>query len=99
MMALVFLTNQTPATYKLLDTLVGQQAKPKRVNALTMDEIQGFMQEQYDPRRFMVQERYNFWLVKKRQPGEAVHELAARICQATATCDFASIKEILDEAM
>ena len=69
------------------------------MNALTMDEIQGFMQEQYDPRRFVVQEKYNFWLIKKRQPRETVHELAARICQAAATCDFPSIKDIKDKAM
>ena len=60
-MAQVFLTNQTATTYKLLGTLVGQPAMPKRLNELTMDEIQGFLQEQYDPRWFVVQERYNFW--------------------------------------
>ena len=44
-MAQVFLTNHTPATYKLLDTLVRQQATPKRVNELTMDDIQEFMED------------------------------------------------------
>ena len=42
-MAQVFLINQTPATYRLLDTLVGQQQTPKVVDELTMGEIQGFM--------------------------------------------------------
>ena len=98
-MAQVFLTNQTVTTYKLLETLASQQAMPKSVNDLTMKDIQRFMDEQYNARRFVIQERYNFWLINKYQPGETVHELAARIRQAATTCDFPSIKDIQDEAM
>ena len=35
----------------------------------------------------------------ERKPGEIVHELAARIRQEAATCDFASIQDPLDEAI
>ena len=72
---------------------------PKRVNKLSMDDIQEFMEEQYDPRQFVDQERCNFWLIKKCQPGETVHELAARTRQAATICDFASMKDIQEEAM
>ena len=57
----VFLTNQTTATYKLISTLAMQLATPKDVNDLTMAEIKTFMDKQYDPKRFIVQERYKFW--------------------------------------
>ena len=57
------------------------------------------MHEHYDPRRFVVQERYNIWLIKKRQTNQTVHELAATIRQAAATCNRTSIKDIHDEAM
>ena len=64
-----------------------------------MDDIQGFMEEQHNPTRLVIQERCNFWLIKKREPGETVHELAARISQAIITCDFLSILDTQDEAM
>ena len=47
--AQVFLTNQTTTTYKLLCTLAGQQAPPKDINALTMENIARFMDNQFDP--------------------------------------------------
>lgn len=34
-----------------------------------------------------------------RKPGETIPELAARICQDAATCDFAAIKDPQDEAL
>ena len=34
-----------------------------------------------------------------RKPGESILELAARIRQDAVTCDFAAIKDPLDEAM
>ena len=39
----VFLTNQTSALYKQLSNLAAQQESPKKVNALTLDEIETFM--------------------------------------------------------
>ena len=35
----------------------------------------------------------------QRKPGETVLELAARIRQAAATCDFSAIEDPLDEAL
>lgn len=95
----VFLTNQTTATYKLLSTLATQLATPKNVNDLTMEEIVNFMEEQYDPKTFIVRERFKFWSDMQRKPGETVQELAARIRQDAATCDFSAIKDPQDEAM
>ena len=35
----------------------------------------------------------------QRKPGESVLELAARIRQAAATCDFTAVKDPLNEAL
>ena len=86
--AQVFLTNQSPTIYKLLDTLPGQQTPPVRGNDLSMTQIWEFMEEQFDPKQFVVQERYKFWTSKIRQPGESPNDLAARLRQAAAKCDF-----------
>ena len=95
----VFLTNQSDATYKLISTLAAQMANPKQVNDLTVDEIKKIMDEQYDAKKFIVQERYKFWSGMQRKPGETIQELAARIRQDAAKCDFPAIKDALDEAM
>ena len=60
--AQVFLINHTTVTYKLLSNLADQQSLPKGVNNLSTDNIQKFMGEQFDPRRFVVRERYKFWV-------------------------------------
>ena len=76
----VFLTNQTSALYKQLSNLAAQQQQhPKKVNALTLQEIETFMKDQYDPKRFIVRERFKFWSAMQSKPGETIHELAARI--------------------
>ena len=97
--AQVFLTNQTSATYKLLSNLASQLASPKDVNTLSLVEIEGFMKVQYDPKRFVVRERFKFWSDMQRKPGETINELAARIKLDSATCDFPSIKDPQDEAL
>ena len=97
--AQVFLTNQSPVTYKLLDTLAGQQSPPIRGNDLSMTQIQRFMEEHFDPKQFVVQERYKFWSLTKRQPGESPNDLAARLREAAATCDFPSVKDWLDDSL
>ena len=58
----MFLTNQTTVTYmyKLLSNLAAQQSPPKGINELIMEDIQKFMGEQFDPKRFVVMERYKF---------------------------------------
>ena len=95
----IFLTNQSAIVYKMLKNLAEQQTPPNEVNSLSLDQLSSFMAEQYNPKRFVVRERYKFWTNTERKPGESVHDLAARIRQEAATCDFASIQDPLDEAM
>ena len=97
--AQVFLTNQTAAVYKLLTNLAAQQTPSKDMNKLTMLEIVDFMKEQFDPKLFIVRERFKFWSDMQRKPGETLQELAVRIRQDAATCDFPSIKDPQDEAL
>ena len=97
--AQVFLTNQSTTTYKMLCTVAGQQDPPKDINTLSMEDINAFMEQQYDPKRFVVRERFRFWSNMQRKPGETAQELAARIRQEAATCDFASIRDPQDEAL
>ena len=73
--AKIFLTIQSAATYKLLSTLVSQQEDAKDVNGLTMDDIEAFMKEHFDPTRFVVRERFKFWSDMKRKPGETILQL------------------------
>ena len=72
---------------------------PKDIHKLKMGEIENFLKEQFDPKRFIVRERFKFWSDMQRKPGETVQELAARIRQDAATCDFPSIKNPQDEAL
>ena len=97
--AYVFLTNQTPVTYKLLSNLASQQTPPKDVNELNVENIAEFMMDQFHPKRFIVRERFKFWSKMDRKPGETINELVARIRQDAVTCDFTSITDPLDEAM
>ena len=97
--AQVFLTNQTAAVYKQLANLATQQTPPKDINKLTMSEIVNFMKEQFDPKLFIVRERFKFWSDMQRKPGETLQELAALIRQDAATCDFPSIEDPQDEAL
>ena len=99
MVAQVFLTNQSTVVYKLLQNLAAQQQPPVEINTLPMGTIVTFMSEQYDPKRFVVRERYKFWSDMQRKPGESIQELAARIRQDAITCDFSTIKDPQDEAM
>ena len=97
--AQIFLTNQSNSVYKTLSNLAAQQQPVKSIHELTMNDIQTFMAEQFDPKRFVVRERFKFWSDMKRKPGETIPELASRIRQDAATCDFQSIKDPLDEAL
>ena len=97
--AQIFLTNQSNSVYKMLSNLAAQQQPVKSIHELTMNDIQTFMAEQFDPKRFVVRERFKFWSDMKRKPGETIPELASRIRQDAATCDFQSIKDPLNEAL
>ena len=83
----------------MLSNLAVQQQPVKSIHELTMNDIQTFMAEQFDPKRFVVRERFKLWSDMKRKPGETIPELASRIRQDAATCDFQSIKDPLDEAL
>ena len=72
----------------MLSNLAAQQQPVKSIHELTMNDIQTFMAEQFDPKRFVVRERFKFWSDMKRKPGETITELASRIRQDAATCDF-----------
>ncbi|KAG8226623.1 hypothetical protein J437_LFUL007696 [Ladona fulva] len=95
----IFLTNQTASTYKLLSTLVAQQTPPKEINDLFMTDIPAFMENQFDPRSFIVRERFKIWSEMQRKPGDSIQELVGRIRQDAAKCDFSSIQDPQDEAM
>ena len=97
--AQIFLTNQSNSVYKMLSNLAAQQQPVKSIHELTMTDIQMIMAEQFDPKRFVIRERFKFWSDMKRKPGETIPELASRIRQDAATCDFQSIKDPLDEAL
>ena len=56
--AQIFLTNQSNAVYKFLSNMASQLSPRKAVNELLMDEIVDIMQKQYDPKRFVVRERF-----------------------------------------
>ena len=75
----------------MLSNLAAQQQPVKSIHELTMNDIQTFMAEQFDPKRFVVRERFKFWSDMKRKPGETITELASRIRQDAVTCDFQSI--------
>ena len=68
-----------------------------------MKEITEFMEDQYDPKQFIVRERFKFWSDMQsdmqRKPGETLQELASRIQHDAATCDFSSIQDPQDEAL
>ena len=64
-----------------------------------MTEIETYMKHKFDPKRFVVRERFKFWSEMQRKPGESVLELAARIRQAATACNFTAIKDPLDEAL
>lgn len=95
----VFLTNQSTAIYKFISNLASQQTPSKNVNDLTMEEIIKFMDAQFNPKYFVVRERFRFWSDIRRKPGENIQELASRIRNEAATCDFPAIKDPLDESL
>ena len=55
--ALVFLTNQSCEVYMLIDNYPSQLHTPTTANKLSMDDINEFMSQHYDPKRFVLGER------------------------------------------
>ena len=97
--AQVFMTNQSPETYKSLETLAAQLNPPLDINQLSFEQTRLFMEQMYNPKTFVIRERYRFRTSCHRQPGESVQELASRIRKAATTCDFVNIADPLDEAL
>ena len=97
--AQLFLTSQSTTTYKLLGTVAAQQDPSKDINELSIELSNSFMEQQLDPKCFVVQERFRFYSNMQRKTGETAQELAARIRQEAATCDFGSIRDAQDEAL
>ena len=67
----IFFSNQSYATYKLLLNLGSQETPPKSINELTMTKIATYMKHQFDPNRFVVQERFKFWSEMQSEPGKS----------------------------
>ena len=55
--------------------------------------------KQFDPKKYIVRERFRFWPEMNRKPDKTLYELAACIRQDTATCDFTLIQDPQDEAL
>ena len=85
--------------YKLLSKHAAQETPPREINYLTMDQIVAYMKVKFDPTRFVIKERFKFWTTMQRRPEESIQELAARIRQAAAKCDFASTADPLGEEL
>ena len=83
----------------MLSKLAAQETPPRDKNDLTMDQILTYMKTQFYPKRYVVRERFRFWSDMKRRLEESIQELASRICQPAATCNFVSIEDPLSEAM
>ena len=60
MQAQIFLINQSNSIYKMLSNLAAQQQPVKSLHELTMNDIQTFKAEQFDPKRFVDRERFKF---------------------------------------
>ena len=57
----IFLTNQSSVVYKLIMNLAQQQTPPRDINSLSMAEMAAHMAEHFNPKRFVVRERFKFW--------------------------------------
>ena len=93
--AQIFLTIQAATTCKLLANLASQKHLLS-INELTMDAIENY-KKSIRSKRSLYENVSSFRRI--RWPGETVLELAARIRQAAATCDFSTIEDPLDEAL
>ena len=83
--AQVFLTNQTPEIYKRLEILASLLRPPQEIHNLQFQKILQLIESQYDPKLFVVRERYKFYTAFKRLPGESVQELASKIRKGAVT--------------
>ena len=68
--------------------MCSQQQPRVDINDADMTLLTEFMAEQFDPKLFVIRERYKFWSDLERKPGETITQLAARIRQDALTCSF-----------
>ena len=66
-LVLVFLTNQTSDTYKLINNYASQQDTPTTADNIKFSDIAEFMSHHYDPNKFTVRERYKFFKQHKKK--------------------------------
>ena len=92
-----FLSCQNHVVFKQLEALAIQ--KKKDITSSDWSTIKAYMSEVYDPKKYVVKERYLFWSSMGRKTGESVQQLADRARRLAATCDFASVTDPLDEAL
>ena len=73
--AQVFLTNQSQVNFKLLSNLASQQTPSKGINELTLEEIQDYMKDRFDPTRYVIRKlfTYKYWSSMSRKPRGTRH--------------------------
>ena len=98
-MATYFLSVQTSTIWTQISNNAKQLSTPKSPADLTLSEIFSMMAAAYDPKKIVPRERFKFWTLPDKRPGESFAQLANRIRQAASTCDFQNISDPLDEAM
>ena len=64
-----------------------------------MEKTVAFMDKQYDSRKLILLEHFNFWLQMQCKSGETVSELTPMIQQGAVKRNFDTIKDPQDEAM
>ena len=71
--------------------MCSQQQPRVDINDADMTLLTEIMAEQFDPKLFVIRERYKFWSDLKRKPGETITQLAARIRQDALPGEFSAI--------
>ena len=64
-----------------------------------MTKLKKIIEKQFDPKHFVVSDRFKFWSDTEQKPSESVQELATRIRQDAATHDISAITDLHDKAM
>ena len=72
-----FLTNKIITINIIICTMAKSLSIPKNINELILSEITEFMKQQFNPKHFVVRERFKFLYNKEQKPSETVQELAA----------------------
>ena len=92
-----FLSCQSQVVFKQLQAMASN--KDKKLETLEWSSLEKFMAEIYDPKKFVVKERFTFWSSMGRNSGESIQQLADRARRLAATCNFSNIKNPLDASL